>query len=276
MRYFLRCRSALTWTTVSLAMCAIAVMGAGKKSRLKAGQFNPDHETVELFAAMDSGVIAVKFIPHDATEAQVLIENKTQNPLNVKLPAAFAGVPVLAQFGPLNGNGANNGIGQQGGGQAAGQNQTMGSGPGNNAQQRGPAANNFFNVPAGKVGKLKVPAVCLEHGKPAPRAAIPYKIVPIHLFTKDPEVVAVCTLLGSGELDQRAAQFAAWHLASEMTVAELEAKTIQYLDGSSEKYFTADEIRRGKSAIDQAVQLAAKSRENSPSTGASTTINAAK
>ena len=46
---------------------------------------------------MEKGQIAVKLIPKDSTQCRVLIENKTDKPLTVKLPETFAGVPVLAQ-----------------------------------------------------------------------------------------------------------------------------------------------------------------------------------
>ena len=58
---------------------------------------NPDDRTVELFDALDAGEIDVTLIPKDAAQARLLIKNNTQRPLNVKMPAAFAGVPALAQ-----------------------------------------------------------------------------------------------------------------------------------------------------------------------------------
>ena len=37
----------------------------------------------------------------------------------------------------------------------------------------------MFNVPPEQTGKIKVPTVCLEHGKAEPHAKIPYEIKPI-------------------------------------------------------------------------------------------------
>src|SRR3979411_3081604 len=54
-------------------------------------------DSVEMFAAMKAGDIEVKLIPKDDSEAQVKIKNNTDRPLTVRLPDAFAGVPVLAQ-----------------------------------------------------------------------------------------------------------------------------------------------------------------------------------
>ena len=61
-----------------------------------------------MFAAIEKGDISVKLIPKDSTESQVLIKNETDKPLNVKLPDAFAGVPVLAQQGGFGGGGGGN------------------------------------------------------------------------------------------------------------------------------------------------------------------------
>src|SRR5437868_2264208 len=76
MKLSVRSWNYLQVAALCLAVCAVAGMGAAKKPRLKAGQFNPDNETVEFFSAMDSGEIKVRFIPRDSTEATVTIENK--------------------------------------------------------------------------------------------------------------------------------------------------------------------------------------------------------
>src|SRR4030042_731317 len=110
-----------SWWAPALG-CAVVLMllsptvvpaAAGRGKVPKPGQYNPDHKTVEMFQAIKDGQINVKLIPKDSTECGVLVENKTKQPLNVKLPEAFAGVPVLAQVG---GAGVNNPGGWGGGG----------------------------------------------------------------------------------------------------------------------------------------------------------------
>ncbi len=100
---------------ITLLLTATFVFAADhhQGKRLKLGQYNPDDKTVEMFTAIDSGAIGVKLIPKDSTVCRVMIENKTDRPLNVKLPEAFAGVPVLAQFGGGGGGGMGGG-GSQG------------------------------------------------------------------------------------------------------------------------------------------------------------------
>ena len=58
----------------------------------------------------------------------------------------------------------------------------------------------FMNVKPEKVEKFKLTTVCLEHGKSEPRAAIPYKIVPIEQFTAKPEVHQLCKMLGHNKM----------------------------------------------------------------------------
>src|SRR5262245_17005804 len=71
--------------------------------------------SIGLFEGMESGDIEVKVIPKDSTEGMITIKNKKDKPLTIKLPEAFAGVPVLAQ-GLLGGGGGNNNNNNNGGG----------------------------------------------------------------------------------------------------------------------------------------------------------------
>ncbi|MCL6504416.1 MAG: hypothetical protein K6T86_17175, partial [Pirellulales bacterium] len=96
--------------------------GPQQQRKLRPGQYNPEHATVELFTAMEAGDIEVKFIPKDDTQANVIIKNKTKQPLNVRLPQAFAAVPALAQMGM-------GGMGGMGGGMGGGM-QVIGGGMG--------------------------------------------------------------------------------------------------------------------------------------------------
>lgn len=94
-------------------------------------------EVRDVLAAEAEGLAEVKFIANDARSAQVVVTNRGDRPLTLRLPAAFAGVPVLAQMG--GGQGAGFGAGGIGGvpqnvGGGGMQNQGMGIGgaPGGN------------------------------------------------------------------------------------------------------------------------------------------------
>ena len=77
------------------ALLSVTVSSAERKpAKLKYGEYNPADQTVEMFEAIKAGQIEVKLIQKDSTQARVLIENKGDAPLNVKLPEVFGGVPV--------------------------------------------------------------------------------------------------------------------------------------------------------------------------------------
>lgn len=252
----MRLQRGLVWgafLAVAVGMAGALDADENNGPRLRVGQFNPDHESVEMFAAMDTGQIDVKFIAQDATAARVLIENKTKQPLNVKLPEAFAGVPadVLAQFGGGGAGGGGFGGGGMGGGQ-----QGMGGGMGGMGGGGGQQGGGFFNVAPEKVGKLKVACVCLDHGKPDPTPRNNYKIVKIERYVKNPETIELMKLFGTGKIDHGTAQAATWHLNNGLTWQELATMPSgeKRLIGSPRPYFHPAQVRL-------AVELAKHVRE---------------
>lgn len=239
--------------SVLALLCSIGLVLGAKRPEASPspGQLNAAHRTVELFAAVEAGQIEVRFIPKDSKRARILIENKTGEPLNVQLPEAFAALPVLAQFQPGGGQGLGQGQGQGSGGgnQAVGGGLNQGR---NGGGQNGMFQNGMFNVAAEKVGVLRVACVCLEHGKAEPRAAIAYKMVPIEQFTSDRSVHALLTAFAKDDFDQRAAQAAAWHLASGMSWDELADKRIRHLVGPSRPYFSKEELEEARTIVGKA------------------------
>ena len=248
---------------VGLLLASAALAAEGRKGFITKSKYDPQARTVEMFAAIENGDISVKLIPKDSTQCRVLIENKTDKPLNVKLPSAFAGVPVLAQIGGMGGMGGRRGGSGRGG--MGGGNQGMGGGMGGMGGMGG-GGRGMFSVPPEKIGKFKVPTVCLEHGKQEPRAAIPYEIKPLESFTTKPGVRELCEMIGSGQLDQRAAQAAAWHLNNDMSWQELAAKRLRHANGMSQPYFNRGEIQAGIQIAAAAVKTA-KLRQQQESAG---------
>jgi hypothetical protein len=106
--------------------CAVVITGAvaaraAEPSLAPGKQAAQSAAAHELFEAEQAGLVAVKFTPDDSRSAQIGFFNKTGRPLTIRLPAAFAGVPVLAQMG---------GMGMGGGGMGGGGGQAMGGGMG--------------------------------------------------------------------------------------------------------------------------------------------------
>lgn len=226
-------------------------------------------ETVEMFAAMNSKDIEVRLIPKDETESRVIIKNNTARRLSVKLPDAFAGVPVLAQG--RGGGGLGGGAGGRGGGAGGGGAQQsvgggMGGGGGGMGGGMGGGGMGMMSVPADKTLQFKVPTVCLEHGKPEPRAAIPYEIKPLDEVTTNEAVRELLTTFGKRGMNQRVAQAAAWHLASGLSWDELANKQIEHLVGGNEAWFSPDEIRSAMLIAQTAVAQSERNPQRSAKT----------
>ncbi len=221
-------------------------------------------EPVGFFQAIEDHQIDVKFIAKSDHEARVLVKNNTKQPISLKVPEAFAGVP-LAQFG---GGGRGGGGGGRGGGGfsggGGGQQQSVGGGGGGGGiGGGGGGGGGFFSVPPEETAKIDVEVVCLDHGLRAPNSSAAYKIVPAEEFLEDrPAVVELLKAFGQGELQHGAVQAAAWNLNNDLSWDQLRAQ----LQGtrrslSRPPYFTADEIRIGMAYAHQATSLAAANAE---------------
>jgi hypothetical protein len=252
-------------TLASLVLTA-TVFAADSRSRGKVGEPSPDNATVEMFAAIDKGDIAVQLSFKDMTQCRVRIENKTDKAMNIKLPEAFAGVPVLAQ---RQGGAGRNAGGSGTGGRSGGGNQSMGGGMGGMGMGGMGMGMGMMNVPPERVGQLNVTTVCLEHGKHEPRPDIPYEIKPMESFTTKAGVRELCQMLGNGQIDQRAAQAAAWHLNNDMSWQDLAAKRIRHATGTTEPYFSPQEIQAGMQIALGAVRLAEERQRQNSDTNAS-------
>jgi hypothetical protein len=206
---------------------------------------------------MKNGEIAVKYIAHNSREGQLLVTNKSDQPFTVKLPDAFAAVPVLAQA--VNAAAGNNGGRKSYNNNNNNNNQNQGlggGGLGGGSYGGGFGGGGAFDVAPEKTAKIKLETVCLEHGKKEPNSRVPYEIRPIDSFTRDANVQELCKLLGTGQLSQRAAQAAAWHLANHMTWEQLMDKKIHHLIGGDEVYFTREEILAAMQITDRAMKAA--------------------
>jgi hypothetical protein len=230
---------------------------AQEKSPAKApgpGEFNPAHETVELFKGIEDGKLEVRYIPRDEKQGRVLIANKGEQPVNVRLPDTFAAVPVLAQFffgGPQQ---QQQNQPQQQQAQPVGGSIFQPGGGGQGAGRQGMP--NFFqggvmfNIPAEKQRDFRVNTLCLAHGKPNPRSAMPYKLVPLQQVTSDPLVASVLREYGQGKFSQASAQAAAWHLTDDLNwekLAKLEGSMVAV--GVYDRLFSKQEIEDAKKLL---------------------------
>ena len=251
---------------------------AAKRADSRGAKLRDDAVTVELFDAIKSGDLEVRVIAKDASGGNVLMRNTTKKPLSIKLPEVLAAVPVAAQFGGPglglgNPGGGNALIGGGNGGNGAGANQAVGGGfqggnfPGG-GQPGGGQNNGFpggafpggafpggglFNIDPEKVGKLKMTSVCLEHGQPNPNPHIKYELQPIEAVTKNPETIETLRMLVRGEVDQRSAQAAAWHLANGRTWNQLASQIgVKHITGKIDLYFQREQLERARQIVAEA------------------------
>ncbi|MEX0936480.1 MAG: hypothetical protein WDZ59_01375 [Pirellulales bacterium] len=245
-----------SWMTIAGSFCIAsaaaawlvstpAVAGDGTDRRS-----DPDLQKVELFQAMEDGQIEVKFVAKNERQANVLITNKTKQPLSVQLPQAFAGVPthILAQVGGVGGLGGDiggNDRGDDNGSQAMGGGMGMMGGMGGMGGGGMGMGGGMFNVAPDRTGKIEVACVCLEHGKPNPRITIDYTIVPAEKFVKRPEVIELLKAFGTGKLNHAAAQAAVWHLNNDRSWQQLALERNRRIVGPDTPFFTPQQLRGG-------------------------------
>ena len=230
---------------------------------------------VDMYDGMTSGEVEVIIKAKSSSDSNFFVKNLTDKPLAIKLPAAFAAVPVVRQFGGggggfggQGGGGFGGGGGGFGGGQGGGQ-QGVGGGfgggqggggfggggggfGGGGGQQGG-----VFNIPAGKSGKISVKTVCLEEGKPDPQHYNDYVVVPLEKLTTRPEIFEMCRMLANDEVAQPVAQAAAWNVENNKSWNELLVKNrVEHMDGSYERYFHPNQLRFAQQVVTAAAQRA--------------------
>jgi len=341
------CRSRLVSPLLAVATLAIGLPHSASRADAGSGSASLQSPQDVLVAAAE-GQIDVTFIPNDSRSAQVIVKNRGDKPLTLRLPAAFAGVPVLAQMGMGMGGGMGQGAGFGAGGIGAApqnvggggmQNAGMGIGGGMGgggfcwvAREvygvhdprllafrqwmiwRAPgwlqdlyrdhgadaaawlrerpaakaalrlamdqlavapgaageggvfrvataAADAFtkpFSLAGGKTLAIRVPTVCLEHGRREPTPRMPYRLEPLATFSEDPKLALVLGGLASGHLTQKVAQAAAWHISSGRTWEQLAAEVIDRAGGDPDlPVFTAGELAAAQKAVEIATRLAA-------------------
>jgi hypothetical protein len=227
---------------------------------------------VDLFEGIKSGEIEVAIIPKDSKEGTITVKNKTNKPLTIKMPEALAAVPVMAQLNGGGGGLAGGGGGRNSGGGGNQQNQGMGMGGGmmgggmmGGGMGGGMMGGGMFNVAAEKMAKVKLPALCLDHGMKDPSPHVQYTLIPIESYAKSPAVAEIVKMLGRGELDQHSAQAAAWHLQNGLTWDELANKIgAKHIGGRTEPYFNVAHLQRALAATRVANERAERAPKIEP------------
>ena len=128
----------------------------------------------------------------------------------------------------------------------------------------GGAGGGAFSIPPERTRTVRVPTVCLEYGKREPTSRMPYTIGPVESFSSDPQLAVVLELLGRGQLPQKVAQAAAWHLSSGLSWEQLAAEKIDHAGGvPDEPYFSPAELQAAYRLVASAAQEARR-RQTEP------------
>lgn len=234
-------------------------------------------ESTEMFQAMKDGNIEVLIKTIDEKKSNVIVTNKSDKPLAIEMPATFAAVPTVnAQFGGgglggggLGGGGQGGGFGGGGGGFGGGQ--AAGGGFGGGGQGggfgggggglggggRGGGGGGVFNIPPGKVGKVSLTTVCLEHGKPNPTLKMDYTIAPLSTVTSDPSVAEICRMIAADEVAQPVAQASAWNITDKLSWQKmLVLNRLERMDGYFERFFTPNQLAFAQRVVAVAAERA--------------------
>ena len=221
-----------------LVMLAVSLPMTGVRANAADDAPKADEaKSVELFQAIDEGLVEVKLTPKNSLKSSLAVTNKTDKPIVVEMPSAFAGVPVLAQPGMMGGRGGMGGMGGRGGG-------------------------GLFSIAPNKTHRESVRTVCLEHGKKEPGPSVEYTIVPIDTYTENKTTQVLCSMLGDPELNQNAVQAAVWNAENGVSFEELASKTKQEGNNNMpESYFLKEELSTGVNLLAKAQERAAVLQE---------------
>jgi hypothetical protein len=273
----------------------------GTASKKTSKKTKVEAKTVEMFQAMDQGLLTVDYIGKDATQANLLFKNLTGEPLDIVLPSTFGAVHVLAQgmmgmggggMGGMGGGmgGMGGGMGGMGGGMGGmgGGGQGMGGGMGGMGGGMGGMGGGMGGMGGGmggmggggmggmmrvqpdKVQKMTVATLCLEHGKADPTPRMKYKVVRLSEVNNSPVVEQLCKAVASGKVSQNAAQAAAWHVANGLTWESLvhKPRVISQYTGV-EMYFSQFEVQSAMRLTALATLEAEKNASDSESSSES-------
>ena len=241
---------------VCLAAVLCCALPAAQKGPTRKLAVDPSAPQMELFAAIEQGLVSVRLVQNDETAGNAFFTNHSGAPLTVQIPPAFVGQHILAQAGLFQNNpfGQNQGNQQQQQGNAgAGQTTGVSASSGQNAQ----SGNNqniptFFSIPAERVVQVPVKSVCLEHGKTNPHPRMTYHLAALETYTQDPLLQEFLKQFGSETQDQAVVQAAAWHVANHLSWETLAAKRVAHAGGFATRYFTDAQIKGAKQLVERA------------------------
>ena len=234
---------------------------AKTKGIIKKLTYDPDAEHVELFDGIEAEALSAKMIAKSALGGNLLIENKTDQPLTVEMPESIVGVHVLGQFGGGGGGGFGGGGSGGGGGQTTGGGASGGGGSGGIGS--GDSGQGFFSIPPEKTVSVPYNSVCLEHGKPDPKPSMNYRLVKTEEYTQDPVLQEFLKLVAQKRIPAQIAQAAAWNISDKMSWEELSQLKYDRIGVPDTPKFSYQQLLRAQSLVSTAQRMV-KERKDKP------------
>ena len=266
----------------SAGLALLTLLGGAGMRPLRKLSYDPNARSVALFDGLEQGDLEATVIMKNPFEGNVFLENKSGQPVTVRLPQAVTTVQVLQQgFGGgggmgMGGGGMGGGMGGGGmGGGGGGQSGVSGfggggrggggmGGMGGGGMGGMGGGGGFFSIPPDKVAQVPLTTVCLEHGKADPSPRMKYKLVKVEEMTTDPVLRELIAMVGTGKIDRQVGQAAAWHLSNDMSWDVLAAKTIKRVGGlPPQPYFSQNELLAAQQLVSQAKAIAREKEKNS-------------
>ncbi len=228
-----------------------------------------ESSTLNVFEGMQTRQVEVKLTQKNEKSGVMLVRNTTKQPITVEFPAAFVGVHIT------NANLVARGQAPQSNGQTAQSTGVSISGSpaklaadapvpvkldDTKAKPKDTPKPNQFEVPAGQTVRFPVTSVCLEYGKPEPHAKLPYLIVPVERYSRNPILHELLPLFAKARVSQKVAQAAAWHVSNGLTWRELGG--IMGQGAAPVPMFDTRTLQQANVLVNEAAAIAVKRRNS--------------
>lgn len=244
--------SAIAGVLSILGVVAVSsVEGTPKKSIITTLTLNPDAPQVELFEGLKQKSLSARVYPISAYNSSVFITNQTKQPLTVKIPPAVSSVHILAQNGPIPGQGLIQDL-QGASVPMTGDSQAVGGNLAPSGNNQTTFFDGLFSIPPEKTVRLRLRSVCLEHGKPCPSRRKTYELRPIESQVQDKALVLLLQKFNPRRDDWEMMQAIAWNLASHMDWQELASKKKNKIVGGGVPYFTPEQLFAARKVVEVA------------------------
>ena len=233
---------------IALFACCLFFPDAGWSAKAKPMRklsYDPKAPAVDLLGENAKGKLGVRVIPQNEFRSRILIENKTEAPLTVKLPKAVAAVHVVPKKDPpasrvRTADDAEETNEAPGNAQAV-----VGTfGPMNaqaNAFPHESEEGYAFTIPAGRSVQIALHSACAEHGKRTPISRMTYRLKPLAEQTANETLQKVIQSYDPKTTDPLAFQAVVWHLANGLSWEALAQKTVKK-GGQKVLYFTRPQL----------------------------------